>query len=224
MRNATPRFEMLMIEPPMPTTPPPITEWNKVAVKAAVDWMAQQAARVEHDLKINSDVWLLEHAPAALRSGLADRMKVIEAAENGDVIAHRSLMQAFHQMLDVGEMPPASLRVYAARFNLSNDQGIRQPEPQRKAGRTPYEHLHRNQGLMLLIVFTCEAFNLPPTRNREARRRRQPCGASIVEAVARRLGIEVSESRLTNLWAGHGVRAVQQFRAHVRKRLLLAET
>jgi hypothetical protein len=90
--------------------PPTITEWNKATVKAAVDWLALQAARVEDHLKINGDEWLEENAPAALRNGLADRMKAIEAAEAGDIIARRSLLRAFHEMLDVGEMPPASLR------------------------------------------------------------------------------------------------------------------
>jgi hypothetical protein len=94
------------------------------------------------------------------------------------------------------------------------------PKP---GGYTPYQHLLRDPRLLLLMVFTCEIFKLQPTRNRQAKRAGQPCGASLVAATVQRLGIDVSESRLTNLWGKNGgqrgAAAVRQFRSHVQKKL-----
>jgi hypothetical protein len=75
----------------------------------------------------------------------------------------------------------------------------------RSSGHFSYEDYRRNVGLTIIVQLTCEAFNLRPTRNREARRARRPCGCSIAAEALKRNGIDgLGEGRLVNLWAKHG--------------------
>jgi hypothetical protein len=186
--------------------------WDKATKAAAVDWLEQAvatSARAESDLKTNSDHWLEQNAPTKLRGDIDRQIQVIEAAEAGDHVAHNSLVKMYWSMVNAGETPPIVVASYVARANL-------RPPPRRPRGKhTPYQHLHRDQTLMALIVLACLRFGLQPTRNRAAKITGHPCGASLVAPAVRRRGIKISEIRLANMWAENGgergVAAVQEY-------------
>jgi hypothetical protein len=149
--------------------------------------------------------WLEAQLRDHLRRGLIETQQVVEDAEAGDEIAHAALTRVYHEMLDAGEMPGATLRAYKARADL-------RPAPRRAAGAYAWhDNWRRDWGFMALICLACEAFNFNPTRNRESRRARRPCGASVVAAALQRRSIDVSEARLTNLWSQQGKIAARYF-------------
>jgi hypothetical protein len=141
--------------------------------------------------------WFVHNLAGLLRGGDFETMtEVIEAAEQGaDPVAHAALDLVFHEMLDAGEMPTAALRDYHRRVSGA---------PMSQRGRFSYEDYRRNIGFMALVRLTCQVFSLPASRNREQRRSQRPCGCSVIAEGLQRGGIDVSESRLTNLWGQQG--------------------
>ena len=122
-----------------------------------------------------------------LRRGLTDRDEVIAAAEVGDDLSHEALMDEFHEKLDEGVMPPASLRDYARRT---------EKHPKRGKGRVWYDDWRRNWGIMLLVALVGGVAE-------------RPCAAGIVAAALKRRGFKrVSESRISNLWGQLGGRTI----------------
>ena len=102
-------------------------------------------------------------------------------------------------MLKRSEMPPASLRDYHRRVSGT---------PTAQRGRFSYEDYRRNIGFMAMVRLACQTFSLPATRNRAQRRAQRPCGCSVVADRLQRADIDVSESRLTNLWGQQGKIAI----------------
>lgn len=197
-------------------TPPTITTWDRAGHKTAVDFVAQEwITRSEDWLDPQVTLqWLEQTVVERVRSGgLLNLMNIIAAAKAGDYVADRALTLAFHSMLNAGEMPPAHLVTYMGQRDL-------EAAPHRKpGGHAPHEHVRRNYALAVMMMLACEVFDLRPTRNRAARRAQHPCGASLVAAAATQGGYDVSESRLTNLWAVHGPAVVRDVRSYARKKL-----
>jgi hypothetical protein len=122
--------------------------------------------------------------------------QVIEAAEQDDPVAHGALERRFHQILDEHRLPPGCLNDYMRRASK---------EPRR--GRFSYEDYGRNIGFLIMVRLICQDCGLQPTRNRASRRRRHPCGCSAISDACKRTRIdalEISESRLANLWGTQG--------------------
>jgi hypothetical protein len=161
----------------------------------AINRVAIWVATVRHKLEMREDevrAWLEMQLRARLRSGLTDRQKVIDAAEAGCKLSHEVLMAEFHELLDVDAMPPASLRVYAARAD----------KIEHKRGQPWHYDYMRNVCICMLIGLASREFALKPTRNREQRRARQPSGCSIVTAALARNHIHLDERTVSNLWHG----------------------
>ena len=161
-------------------------------------WADKLVERIKPKLTSPADreyEWFVHNLVGLIRRGDFKTMTgVIEAAEQGaDPVAHAALDLAFHEMLDAGQMPTVALRDYHRRVSSPP-----------KRGRFSYEDYRRNVGFMALVRLTCQAFSLPPTRNREQRRSQRPCGCSVIAEGLQRGGIDVSESRLTNLWGQQG--------------------
>jgi hypothetical protein len=166
--------------------------------KRAINRMAIMVNKVLPKLEMRRDEvreWLRTLLRERLRRGLTDRQLVVDAAWAGCKLSHDVVMTEFHELLDVNEMPPASLRAYAARAG----------ERRFKPGSPWYEDFIRNLGFCILICVAgreFEQFGLNPTRNREQRRTRQPSWCSLVRAGLERNGIHLGEKTLENLWGG----------------------
>jgi hypothetical protein len=120
--------------------------------------------------------------------------ETIEAADQGDPVAYGALERRFHEILDEHRLPPGSLNDFMRRAGKKDSRG-----------RYGYEDYRRNVGLMVMVRLVCQAFSLPPTRNREARRALRPCACSVVADALQRAGIDnVGESRLANLSGRQG--------------------
>jgi hypothetical protein len=170
----------------------PVRPDEEKAITEIATWIDQ----VEHKLKQEATAEsLLAMLCDYLRRGLIERMTVIENAENdGDHIAHQALMREFHEMLDVGEMPPASLRAYAARVALK-------PVTKGPGAHTWHDNWLRDLRIASLVEMACRAFELRPYRNREQRRRQVPSGCSLVAAALARRGFrDLSEARVEGIW------------------------
>lgn len=140
----------------------------------------------------DSRKWLDRNLREFLRRGLIETLKVIEAADQGDVIAHEALVCVFAEMLT----PPAQLKAYVERTALHGP-------PTRKAGAyTPYDNWLRDISFAVLVYWIHNGFGLHPTRNRESRRAQRPSACSIAATALRRSGIDISESRVQNIWSG----------------------
>jgi len=133
--------------------------------------------------------WLETALKDVLRKGLIEQLKVIDAADRGDEIAHRALVCVFAEM----PTPPAQLKAYVERAALYGKG--------RKAGRNPYSNWRRDIGLVVLIYCVAKQFDLNPTRQLESRHPLPPSGASVVRAMLYREGAGISEKRLNNLWS-----------------------
>jgi hypothetical protein len=197
-------------------TPPTIATWDRAGHKTAVDFVAREWITRSEDWldPLVTLRWLEQTVVERVRSGgLLNLMNIIAAAEDDDYVADRALTLAFHSMINAGERPPAHLSTYMAKRDLGQ-------APHRKpGGHSPHEHVRRNYALAVMMMLACEVFDLRPTRNRAARRAQRPCGASLVAAAAAQSGFDVSESRLTNLWAVHGPTVVRDARSYARKKL-----
>ena len=139
--------------------------------------------------------WLEATLRDFLRQGLIETLRVVEAAEAGDEIAHAALCRVCAEMLDQGEMPPAALRAYGEKALL---RGL----VTRSAGRSGHDNWQRDIGIACLVYLAKESFGLSPTRNREQRRRRQPSACSVVALALGRRHINVAEKRVENIWSG----------------------
>ena len=172
----------------MPTLIPTPLEEHR-AINRVTIW----AASIRQRLEMREDevrAWLETQLRARLRSGLTDRQKVIDAAEAGCKLSHEVLMAEFHELLNVDAMPPASLRVYAARAE----------KIKHKRGQSWHHDFVRNVCICILIGLASREFGLKPTRNREQRRAGQPSGCSIVQAALARNHIHLDEGTVSNLW------------------------
>lgn len=134
--------------------------------------------------------WLETNLKDFLRRGLIETLKVIEAADQGDEIAHRALVCVHAEM----QTPPAQLKAYVERAAIHGPKN-------RKAGRRPYDNWRRDIGLAVLIYWVANQFGLNPTRQLESRHAHPPSGASVVAAASHRKGFNISEKRLNNLWS-----------------------
>jgi hypothetical protein len=176
--------------PPKPLPDPGLPATYELAM---VEMVAGAIERIEHLLSGSAGEWLAQALRERLRRGLTDRQKVIDAAWDGDDLSHEVLMAEFHDILERGEMPPASLRAYAAQ---------RDKHPKRGKGRVWYDGWRRNYGFCLLIALTAERFGLQATRSRASV---GPCATSVASLALQRRGFKrVSESRLANLWGQLG--------------------
>jgi hypothetical protein len=166
---------------------------DETAMVAAVsDWIAV----VEQKMTATaSREWLESTLRDFLRQGLIETLRVIEAAEAGDEIAHAALCRVCAEMLDQGKMPPAALRAYGERAL------VRGPVT-RSAGRSEHDNWRRDIGVACLVYLARERFGLSPSRNREQRRRCQPSACSIVALALGRRRINITEKRIENIWAG----------------------
>jgi hypothetical protein len=177
----------------MPTSGLPAT-YEEAMIQEAMALIA----RIEDKLTALPREYIAAQLRERLRRGLTDRQRVIDAAWDGDDLSHDVLMAEFHEMLDEGIMPPASLRAYAAQTDK---------HPKRGKGRVWYTDWRRNHGFMILLALVGEKFNLNATRSRSTD---SPCAASVLAIALQRRGFKrVSESRLTNLWGQLGEMAIE---------------
>jgi hypothetical protein len=165
-----------------------------------IAWASELVARVKHKLTSSSadefPFYVASLADYLRRHDDFETMKeAIVAAEAGNPIAHYALDRVFREQLDAGVMPGAALRDYHRRA-----EGVT-----RGSGHFRFEECSRNIGLMIIVRLTCEAFGLSPTRSRQTRRARRPCGCSIIDAALELNGIDgPGEGRLSNLWFSLG--------------------
>ena len=172
-------------------------------------WADEFIARIKPQLTSppeHEQDWFVHHLAGFVRRGDFTTMtEVIDAAEKGDPVAHCALDLVFHEMLDASETPPASLRDYHRRVSGT---------PTAQRGPVLIRRLPANIAFMALVRLACQTFSLPDgkklpaTRNREQRRAQKPCGCSVVADGLQRADIDVSESRLTNLWGQQGKIAI----------------
>ncbi len=155
----------------------PVPVHVEEAIGRVSEWLEQIEERMTAPF---TREWLQVTLREYLLQDLIDRMKVIEAADKDDEIADAALAYVFHDMMDRGEQPPASLVAYEARARLRG-------APRRGRGRSPYDNWARDIGLTCLIFKTMMEFGISRTRNREQRRRKEPSACYLVkEAVDRR--------------------------------------
>jgi hypothetical protein len=170
----------------MTTSLPTINE--EQAIDAASEQFTIFGERMSTEASLE---WLETTLRDFLRRGLIETLKVIEAADQGDEIAHRALVCVFAEM----QAPPAQLKAYVERAAL---QG---PKTRKPGQHGPYDNWRRDIGIAVLVYWVRQQFGLSPTRNRESRRARRPSASSVVAAAMRRNGIEISESRVQNIWS-----------------------
>jgi hypothetical protein len=131
-------------------------------IAAAAEGYAVIRERMTTDYSLE---WLETALKDSLRKGLIEQLKVIDAADRGDEIAHRALVCVFAEM----QTPPAQLKAYVERAALYGKG--------RKAGRNPYSNWRRDIGLVVLIYCVAKQFDLNPTRQLESRHPLPPSGA-----------------------------------------------
>jgi hypothetical protein len=168
---------------------------TRIEEHRAINRVTIWVAAIRHQLEMRGDevrAWLETQLRARLRAGLTDRQTVIDAAEAGCKLSHEILMAEFHELLDVGAMPPASLRAHAARAE----------KIKHKRGQSWHHDYMRNVCICILIALAAREFDLMATRNREKRRKLQPSGCSVVQAALARNNIHLDEGTVTNLWLG----------------------
>jgi hypothetical protein len=169
----------------------PVSPAEEKAIAEIMTWVEQVEDKLKEEATAES---LLDILCDHLRRGLIERMSVIESAEkDGDHIAHQALMRLFHEMLDIGAIPPASLRAYAARVALK-------PPTRGPGAHTWHENWLRDLRIAFLVEMACGAFDVRPYRNREQRRRLAPSGCSLVAAALARRGFRVSEQGVEGIW------------------------
>jgi hypothetical protein len=144
---------------------------------------------VRDDIRPTNPEWIIGKLRDLLRAGLADRQHTIASARAGDILAHEALMREFHEMLDEGAMPPASLRAYAAERDL---------HPRRGKGAGWWVNFQRDFGISFLVHLTCEAYGIAATRN-SASSRKTPCAAAVVADALTRSGRAITEKAVANV-------------------------
>jgi hypothetical protein len=160
--------------------------YDEMMIQTVTGWIAAVSEQLA-----TGRPWIEATLRDRLRQGLTERRKVIDAAERGCELSHAVLAAEFHKMLDLSQMPPASVRSYMARVDK---------HPKRGRGRSWWDDWRRNLVFVTLIGATAVEFNLRPTRNKST----DPLpAAGIVAEALRRAGFRrgTSESRLANLWA-----------------------
>jgi hypothetical protein len=168
-------------------------------IAAAAEGYAVIRERMTTDYSLE---WLETALKDSLRKGLIEQLKVIDAAIQGDEIAHRALCCVHAEM----PTPPAQLKAYVERAAIYGPKT-------RKAGRNPYNNWRRDYGLVVLIYWVAKQFDLNPTRQLESRHPLPPSGASIVRGMLYREGVGISEKRLNNLWSRLGAAVVSYMAA-----------
>jgi hypothetical protein len=144
-----------------------------------------------------STEWMKATLAQFIQQGLIETLEAIKSAEAGDIVADRALRQAFAEMLDRGEMPPAALRAYGEKAVLQ------EPVKRGRGAHTEHDNLRRDIGIAVLVFRTVQVFGLYPTRNRESRRRRKPSASSVISEALVRAGISnVGESRVAEIYCG----------------------
>jgi hypothetical protein len=173
----------------------PATFAEEEAIAAVAGWTDVVREKMSAEA---SREWLQATLQEYLRQGWDQTVRVIEAAEEGDEIAHAALMGVYRETLDRHEMPGATILAY----------GLRAREPVRRAaGRnTWFDNWRRDIGIAVLVYFTKESFKLRPTRKRESKKpkqNRKPSACSVVaDALSRARIITITEGRVENIWAG----------------------
>jgi hypothetical protein len=158
-----------------------------------------QVAKVYDKLSDNRGAFLEAILRESLLRDLIDRIKVIEAADNDDVIADAALGYVFHSMMDRGEQPPASITAYEARRRM------RGPITRGRGSHTWYENYRRDAGVACLMYWARERFGLGYTRNPATS---APCAASVVAEALTQMAIEISEERARKIWGQQGAALV----------------
>jgi hypothetical protein len=120
--------------------------------------------------------WLEAGLYGLLMQGLAGKLRVVEAADAGDDLAHKVLMRVDAELSELGQ-ESATLKAYRIRVQVEG-------RPKRGPGRPVWwqDNWRRDIGITCLVYFTCLRFGVLPTCNRERRRAHQITGSSIVSA------------------------------------------
>ena len=134
--------------------------------------------------------WLIAGLRQLIQRDYDTRVRVIESAEAGNLLAHQALMVEFKEAFDNGMDMPATLKSYILR---SQSRG----EPRRGRGHTEWDNKVRDVGIIVLAEKVCRAFSLEPTRNEATRN--WPCAASVVAKALKRKGIKLEEKRIANI-------------------------
>lgn len=137
------------------------------------------------------DATLRDH----LQRGLVEILQAVAWADGGCPIADAALRRVFAETLERNEEPSATLKAYGVKAAL------RGPVT-RGRGHYWFDDWGRNIGFALLVRATSLKFNLPMTRNREQRRRRQPSAPTIVAAALGRYKFNTREKTVENIANG----------------------
>jgi hypothetical protein len=124
--------------------------------------------------------------------------KAVHAAEHeDDEIADRCLRQVYAEKVDAADgLMTAALKAFGVR-------AIRRPATTRGPGRqTWHADYKRNLLIGVLVQMICLKYGLHKSRSRGSRREQMPCGTSVVSAGIYRCGVELSESRVGEIYDG----------------------
>jgi hypothetical protein len=150
--------------------------------KRMIDIVAVELARLRPRIEKEWDLKFLQQLLLnGLRSGRPEFARhTVQAADRGDEFAHSALRIVYFEM-EGGAFPGwgpwhVHIKEYAMRAVVHPDAPRRRPR-----GRRWVENWVRNNHVCLFVVWTCDKFDLHPTRNRSAHRAdRAPSGISVV--------------------------------------------
>jgi hypothetical protein len=162
---------------------------QKMVNIVATDWVPHIREKMTSRA---SRQWLEDTLCDFLRRGLIERIKVIEAADNGDEIADAALRRVCAEMKEAQIDLPPTLKGWDIKAGL-------RPPVTRGRGRSGFDFWQRDIGIACLVVGAMLEFDLPPTRNRKQRRQGRPSASSVVAAAVGRL-FNIDEKRIEAIW------------------------
>lgn len=182
----------------MPKLPSTLGETEQMVTEVAA-WVETILPTL--DTKYSRE-WLETHLLQGLRGGaLTLTIKAIEAAYAGEEISDAALRLVYAEMVGSGiaERGPGHLQIWAY-----GQRAVLRAPNQGRRGRPWQDNWVRDLEICFLIAWACKLFDLPPTRNRDARRAdRNPSGTSIVVAALARNGIHLDEASVQqHIWFG----------------------
>jgi hypothetical protein len=138
--------------------------------------------------------WLEAALREHLQKGLVETLKVIEWAERDKCpIADAALRRVYAEMRDRREEPPVTLEAYIIKT-------LERGAVPRGRGHFWFDNWRRDIGVACLVYAIMQRYGLRPTRNREQHRRRQPSASSMLAEALGRRRVNLSESRVQNIW------------------------
>jgi hypothetical protein len=142
-----------------------------------IDEVAKMVGVVRNKMTVAaSREWLEAGLYALLQQGLAGKLRVVEAADAGDDLAHGVLMKVDAELSELGQ-ESATLKAYRIKV-----QTVGRPKRGRGHPISWHNNWRRDIGIACLVSLASIRFGVTPTSNREQRRAHQITGSSLVAA------------------------------------------